>query len=90
MLVEGVLRVRLAEVVVFEARDELCRVLGWTRTVDFWRPLEAFLLSSFELTMGGCDLTGMLCTVRRVGPATERVDLMGVEEEEFSSLSGTI
>lgn len=87
VLVDGVLSVRLSEVVVavpFETDDELCE----TVTVAFcW--LFPVLLSNFELIIGGCDLTGMLCTVKRVGAAIERVDLTGVLEA-LSSRSGTI
>lgn len=94
VLADGVLRVRLSEVVVFEAIDELCPDCEPIKTVAFW---DAFpfgelilLLSNFELIIGGCDFTGILCTVSRVGPAIERVDLIGEIPMPFSSRSGTI
>lgn len=100
VLTEGVLNVRLSDVVVLFDTIELWADCD-TRTVAFCGccccvALAALLLfaSNLELIIGGCDFTGILCTVNLVGPAIERVDLMGdmpiARPSALSSRSGTI
>lgn len=92
VLTEGVLRVRLSEVVVLlDAIELLCADCDTNTVVAFCGVLLLLLFASnFELIIGGCDFTGILCTVNLVGPAMERVDLIGDIPSELSSRSGTI
>lgn len=83
VLTDGVLRVKLSEVVVFELEVEefwegVTRIEAFCETFPGELiPPDGFVAPNFELIIGGWDFTGILWTVSLAGPAMDRVGLIG-------------